>query len=91
MWRANDAHGSHGDGVKHLKHPVLGPISFEFSSFAVDGRPDLSMIVYNPATSVDAEKIGLLVEEKERTSEGGLLDGEQWRPDKSKSYATTTA
>jgi transcriptional regulator with XRE-family HTH domain len=64
MWRANDVHGHHGDGVKHLKHPVLGPISFEFSSFAVDGRPDLSMVVYNPATSEDAEKIGSLVEEK---------------------------
>jgi transcriptional regulator with XRE-family HTH domain len=64
MWRANDVHGHHGDGVKHLKHPVLGPISFEFSAFAVDGRPDLSMIVYNPATSEDAEKIGSLVEAK---------------------------
>jgi hypothetical protein len=64
MWRANDVHGHHGDGVKHMKHPVLGPISFEFSAFAIDGRPDLSMVVYNPATAEDAEKIGSLVEEK---------------------------
>src|ERR1700740_3201806 len=56
MWRDNDVHGHHGDGVKQIKHPLLGPISFEFSAFAVDGRPDLSMVVYNPATDEDAEK-----------------------------------
>lgn len=64
MWRANDVHGHHGEAVKHIKHPVLGPISFEFSSFAVDGRPDLSMVIYNPATPEDAEKIGSLVASK---------------------------
>jgi hypothetical protein len=31
------------------RHPVLGPFAFEYSAFAVDGRPDLSMGVYNPA------------------------------------------
>src|SRR5882724_1506210 len=56
MWRDNDVH-SHGEGVKHIKHPVLGPLAFEYSAFAVDGRPDLSMVVYNPATQADAEKI----------------------------------
>ncbi len=63
MWQVNDVHGPHGDGVKHIKHPVLGPISFEYSSFAVDGRPDLSMVVYNPSPE-DAEKIKSLMEEK---------------------------
>jgi transcriptional regulator with XRE-family HTH domain len=56
MWRDNDVR-THGDGVKHIRHPVLGPISFEYSAFAVDGRPDLSMVVYNPSTPADAEKI----------------------------------
>ena len=56
LWRDNDVR-SHGDGVKHIRHPVLGPIAFEYSAFAVDGRPDLNMVVYNPATSADAEKI----------------------------------
>ena len=31
-------------------------------AFAVDGRPDLQMVVYNPATSVDAEQIRSLIE-----------------------------
>jgi transcriptional regulator with XRE-family HTH domain len=61
MWRDNDVR-THGDGVKHLRHPVLGPIAVEYSAFAVDGRPDLQMIVYNPATPVDAEQIRSLIE-----------------------------
>src|SRR5580658_4141299 len=56
MWRDNDVR-SHGEGVKHIRHPVLGLIAFEYSAFAVDGQPDLSMVVYIPATSADAEKI----------------------------------
>jgi hypothetical protein len=30
------------------------------SAFAVDGRPDLSMLVYNPATAADRKKISTL-------------------------------
>ena len=56
LWREHDVI-SHGEGVKHLRHPVLGAIGFEYSAFAVDGRPDLSLVVYNPATAADAEKI----------------------------------
>ena len=44
-----------------VSHPVLGPISLEYSSFAVDGRPDLQMIVYNPATPADQERIRSLI------------------------------
>jgi len=60
MWRDNDVR-SHREGVKHIRHPVLGPIAFEYSAFAVDGRPDLSMVVYNPVTPADAEKIRSLI------------------------------
>ena len=56
MWRDNDVR-THGEGVKRIKHPVLGPLAFEYSAFQVDGRPDLSMVVYNPATAADAAKI----------------------------------
>jgi hypothetical protein len=42
-------------------HPVLGPVAFEHSAFAVDGRPDLTMVVYNPATPGDAQKINRLI------------------------------
>jgi transcriptional regulator with XRE-family HTH domain len=61
MWRDQEVRGHH-EGVKHLRHPVLGTIALEFSAFAVDGRPDLSMVVYNPATPEDAARIRSLVE-----------------------------
>jgi len=59
MWQDNDVR-SYGEVVKHIRHAVLGPLAFEYSAFAVDGRPDLSMVVYNPATPADAEKIASL-------------------------------
>jgi transcriptional regulator with XRE-family HTH domain len=62
MWRDNDVQGPHGDGVKKIRHPILGPLTFEYSAFAVDGRPDLSMVVYNPATKADMAGIRSLVE-----------------------------
>jgi MmyB-like transcription regulator ligand binding domain len=60
MWR-NDDDRSYGEAVKHIRHPVLGPLAFEYSAFAVDGRPDLSMVVYNLATPADADKIRSLI------------------------------
>jgi transcriptional regulator with XRE-family HTH domain len=60
MWRDNDVR-SPGEGVKHMRHPLLGPLALEYSVFAVDGRSDLSMVVYNPATPGDAEKIRSLI------------------------------
>jgi transcriptional regulator with XRE-family HTH domain len=56
LWADNDVR-YHGEGVKKLRHPVHGPIAFEYSAFAVDGRPDLGLIVYNPATAEDAAHI----------------------------------
>jgi transcriptional regulator with XRE-family HTH domain len=61
MWRDNDVRGPHGEAVKHIRHPVLGPLAFEYSAFAVDGRTDLTMVVYNPATPSDADKIRSLM------------------------------
>jgi transcriptional regulator with XRE-family HTH domain len=60
IWRDNDV-STHHEAVKHIRHPVLGAFAFEYSSFAVDGRPDLNMVVYNPATPADAEKLKSLV------------------------------
>jgi hypothetical protein len=60
MWSDNDVR-SHGEGIKRIRHPVLGALALEYSAFAVDGRPDLNMVVYNPATPADAEKIRSLM------------------------------
>jgi len=57
MWRDHDVPGVLGEAVKHIRHPVLGPLAFEYSAFAVDGRTDLSLLVYNPMSPADAERI----------------------------------
>lgn len=67
MWRENDVPGLHSERVKHIRHPVLGTISFEYSAFAVDGRQDLSMVVYNP-TAEDAKRIAPLIEARASAS-----------------------
>ncbi len=61
MWRDNDVR-VHGDGTKRLRHPILGAIDLEYSGFAVDGRPDLGMIVYNPVELSDADRIRSLLQ-----------------------------
>jgi transcriptional regulator with XRE-family HTH domain len=60
IWRDHDVR-THGDGRKTLHHPVAGPIAMEYSAFAVDGRPDLTMVVYNPATPADAGRVRTLI------------------------------
>jgi transcriptional regulator with XRE-family HTH domain len=60
IWRDNDVR-AHGEGIKHLKHPQVGLMALEYSAFAVDGRPDLSMVIYHPATPEDVERIKTLM------------------------------
>ncbi len=63
VWSTNDVR-THGEGTKHLHHPIAGVIEMEYSTFAVDGRADLSMVVYNPATPADAERVRTLIDGK---------------------------
>ena len=60
LWRSNDV-VSHGEGLKRIHHPELGLLELEFSAFAVDGRPELGVIVYNPATSATAERMRVFI------------------------------
>jgi transcriptional regulator with XRE-family HTH domain len=57
MWRDNEFRGPHGEAVKHIRHPVLGRLAFELSIFSVDGRTDLSMVIYNPATAEELARV----------------------------------
>jgi transcriptional regulator with XRE-family HTH domain len=61
LWKDNNV-VAHGEGVKCIKHPEAGSLNLEFSSFAVEGRPELGMIVYNPASPRDAERIRAMIE-----------------------------
>jgi hypothetical protein len=61
LWQDNHV-VAHGEGVKRLHHPDAGLLAMEFSSFAVEGRPELGMIIYNPATPDDADRLRTLLE-----------------------------
>jgi transcriptional regulator with XRE-family HTH domain len=63
LWLDNDV-VAHGEGVKRIHHPDAGLLAMEFSSFTVEGRPELGMIIYNPATRDDAERLQLLLDER---------------------------
>jgi transcriptional regulator with XRE-family HTH domain len=56
LWQDNEV-VAHGGGVKRLHHAELGLLELEFSAFAVDGRPELGMVVYNPATDAVANRV----------------------------------
>jgi transcriptional regulator with XRE-family HTH domain len=60
IWREHDVR-AHGEGIKRLRHSSAGPITLEYSTFAVDGHPGLGLVIFTPATPVDAERIGSLV------------------------------
>ncbi|EPB4205329.1 helix-turn-helix transcriptional regulator [Yersinia enterocolitica] len=59
MWEESKV-GDCPDEGRSLRHPILGEIEIEYSAFAVDGRPDLTMIVYNPVSDADADRIRVL-------------------------------
>lgn len=64
MWQDDEVR-QFGEGRKRLTHPQAGEIGLEYSSFAVDGRPDLGLVVFNPATPADAARILDLVSSRD--------------------------
>ncbi|MEO8757714.1 MAG: helix-turn-helix transcriptional regulator [Devosia sp.] len=61
IWAENDVRSTYTEAVKSIRHPHAGVLKLEYSSFVVDGRPDLEMVVYNPATAEDIERVRLLL------------------------------
>lgn len=62
LWNDNEVMG-HGKGIKRLRHRSLGPVDLEFSTFAVEGRSDLIMMVYNPTMPPMIERLRALFAE----------------------------
>jgi transcriptional regulator with XRE-family HTH domain len=62
LWRDNDVRTAYGEHPKQRLHPVLGLIDLDYSAFAVDGRPDLFLVVMRAATDEVDRKIRTLFE-----------------------------
>jgi MmyB-like transcription regulator ligand binding domain len=60
MWHDNDVR-TYGEGTKYSRHPVVGPIAMDYSAFAVDGQPNLAVVIYTAATPADADRISSLI------------------------------
>lgn len=60
MWDDNEITTTR-EGLKRLHHAILGPIELEFSTFAVEGRFDLNMMVYSPANTEVMEQFRSLI------------------------------
>lgn len=60
LWSQHDV-GSFGQGLKHFHHPVAGEMDLEYSTFSVDGRPELSLVIFTPVGEGDGEKVKELV------------------------------
>lgn len=60
LWADTEVAGM-SEGVKRLHHPVAGIVNLEFSTFSVEGRPELGMVVFNPAKPDDVRRVQTLL------------------------------
>ena len=65
LWAKNDVR-SHWVGLKRFEHPVIGPLTLEYSTFAVDGADGLSMVVFTPTSPAVVRAIALLLSDRSR-------------------------
>ena len=68
IWRDNEV-SDQGEGTKNIANAEVGKIALEYSTFAVDGQPDLSLVVYTPATPADLAKVRTLVDRSAASSD----------------------
>jgi transcriptional regulator with XRE-family HTH domain len=59
LWRSPEIR-SRSEGVHLLKHPQLGGITFEHTSYVVEGAPSLRVVIFAPHDPESAAKIAQL-------------------------------
>ncbi|MBP2199534.1 helix-turn-helix transcriptional regulator [Pantoea cypripedii] len=52
LWQSHEV-SQHGEGIKQLWLPDEGVLELEYSTFAVEGKPGLSLVVFNPHREQD--------------------------------------
>lgn len=60
LWREHDVR-AYGEGTKRLHLPRGTTLELEYSAFVVNGRPDLTMVVFNPIRATDADLVRSLM------------------------------
>jgi len=60
LWQSQEV-SQHGEGIKQLWLPDEGVLELEYSTFAVEGKPGLSMVVFNPRQQRDRDCVARLL------------------------------
>ncbi len=55
-WRSSEVIGRE-EGVNSIKHPQLGGITFEHTSYVVEGAPSLRVVIFTPHDEASARKV----------------------------------
>jgi transcriptional regulator with XRE-family HTH domain len=73
LWHSSEVRGR-SEGVHLLKHPQLGGITFEHTSYVVEGAPSLRVVIFVPHDAESARKIAELARQECRDSCGTPLE-----------------
>ncbi len=63
LWRSPEV-SDRSEGVHLLKHPQLGGITFEHTSYVVEGIPTLRVVIFAPYDAESARKVAQLAHEE---------------------------
>ncbi len=61
LWRSPEIR-SRSEGVHLLRHPQLGGITFEHTSYVVEGAPSLRVVIFSPHDQESAQKVARLAQ-----------------------------
>jgi transcriptional regulator with XRE-family HTH domain len=61
IWRDYDVRKD-GEGTKLFRHPTAGTLTLEYSGFAVEGHPELALVIFTAATPADRERLKAIIE-----------------------------
>ncbi len=66
LWRSPEIR-TRSEGVHLLKHPQLGGITFEHTSYVVEGVPSLRVVIFAPHDAESARKVAQIARQTEGT------------------------
>ncbi len=63
LWHTSEVRGR-SEGVHLLKHPQLGGITFEHTSYVVEGASSLRVVIFAPHDAESARKVAQLARQE---------------------------
>ena len=67
LWHSPEIR-SRSEGVHLLRHPQLGGITFEHTSYVVEGAPSLRVVIFSPHDPESAQKVARLAQQAEQAA-----------------------